>query len=59
MKNNTQVTLVVFMVLIAFADCAYNREESIANNYYAAITHCPQKEVEAWSCKICPNITAL
>ncbi len=45
MKIRTYFVFVLLMVLMDYACCAYSREESVANAYYAAITHCPGKEI--------------
>lgn len=52
----TLANLTLALLLLGCSLGAYNLQESKNNAYYAAITHCPPKEIEAWSCKLCPNV---
>jgi hypothetical protein len=51
--------LLQLSLLLLIASCSYDLGQSKSNAYYAAITHCPSKEIESWTCKLCPNVSAL
>jgi hypothetical protein len=35
--------IILSLLVCTLCNCAYDKSESIANAYYAAITHCPGK----------------
>ena len=52
-------SIITALLLISITLCSYNLSDSKSYSTYAAIAHCPSKAVESWSCKLCPNVSAL
>lgn len=59
MKIQTITIWLTILAVVQFGSCSFSRDASIVNNYYGAITHCPGKEVESWTCKHCSKVPTL
>lgn len=51
--------LIAICLLLTLAFAAYDETLSKLTASYSAISHCDQKAIESWSCKLCKNTEAL